>query len=192
MMKRLVVMMMTLPLIGACGKSQDASGTKAENKVAAAAPASASAPAPAAEAPIALTETADLGKAITDPDEKSFVGLKAKTPKGATIEAGLTGVTIKVGDSGFEIAKEFEPGAVAKAKDEAKADTLDKLVKLHLDTPSAILWETASELGGPNDFQFAAEVKVGDATYKCGSKGWGKHTKAQAEALLASCQSVTK
>ena len=190
-MRNLVLLSVcTFALVAGCKKTNDnnqpadpaAKPTQAEP-----------AAAPKNEAPIELTDTVDLGAAITDPDQTAFKGLKAKAPKGAKTEPGLTGVLIRLDDHcAFEISKAFEPGAVAKAKQEAQDDKLDKLVKFHLDTPTAVLWETASELGGENNFHFAAEVKVGDAAYKCANSGYGNFTKARAEALLKSCQSLSK
>jgi len=186
-MKRLLtIALVTLPLFAACKK--DKAGGAPSDK-----PAESGTAAPVKdEGPIALTDTVDIGAAITDPDDTGYQGLKVMAPKGATVEAGLTGVMVKTGDNGFEISKAYDPGYVAKIKGEAQADTLDKLVKFHLDTADAILWESKSELGGNNDFNFAAEVSVGDAKYKCGNKGYGQFTRAQAEAQLKSCQSLTK
>ena len=124
----------------------------------------------------------------------AYKGLKAKAPAGAKTEPGLTGVLVRIGErQAFELAKAFEPGThVPKVKKEAQEDQLDKLVKFHIDTPEAILFESKSELGGENNFHFAAEIKVGEDSFKCFNKGYGNFTKAQAEALLKSCQSVTK
>lgn len=52
--------------------------------------------------------------------------------------------------------------------------------------------ESESELGGGSNFHLAAEIEVGEHSDKCYSKGYGRFTRAQAEALLKSCQSVTK
>jgi len=181
MKKTLFVALLALPLFTACKKGE--ADKKTEAKPVEKAP----------EKPIELTETVDVGAAITDPDDKGYVGLKAKAPAGSKTESGLTGVLIRMGErQAFEISKAYEPGYVAKTKKEAQDDTLDKVVKFHVDSPEAILWETKSELGGDNNFHFAAEVKVGDAQYKCANSGYGNFTKSQAEALLKSCQSLTK
>jgi hypothetical protein len=184
-MKHLAVFALALPLFFGCKKSEDKQPA-AEKKPAEGTPAK-------VEAPIELTETVDLGAAITDPDVTAFKGLKAKAPAGAKTEPGLTGVLVRIGErQAYELSKAYDPGHVAKVKKEAQEDQLDKLVKFHVDTPEAILFESKSELGGENDFNFAAEIKVGEVSYKCFNKGYGNFTKAQAEALLKSCQSVTK
>lgn len=188
MMKKLAVLALALPLFAtACKKKEESAGEGAAKTTEAAKPKE-------PEKPIELTETADIGAAVTDPDDKSLAGLKVKVPAGAKLEPGLTGVLVRIGErQAYEISKAFEPGAhVAKHKTEAQNNKLDKLVKFHVDTPEAILWEDKSELGGDNNFSFAAEVKVGDTTYKCFNKGYGNFTHAQAEALLKSCQSATK
>jgi hypothetical protein len=186
MNQRLAILaLVTLPLFTAC-KQDDAgkAGKPVEGKAAPAAP----------ETPIELTQTVDLGAAITDPDNTSYQGLKARAPAGATTESGLTGVLIKLDDKSMEVAKAWEPGthvAARKAKAQEK-DPLDKFVAFHVDTPDAILWETRSELTGEANFLLAAEVKVGDASYKCANEGYGRFKRNEAEALLASCKSLTK
>lgn len=185
-MKHLAILALAaLPLFTACSKKKDEGGGSAKTTE--------SKP-KEPEKPIELTETADLQTAVTDPDNKNFVGLKVKVPAGAKLESGLTGVLVRIGErQAYELSKAYDPGEhVPKAKKQAQENTLDKLVKFHIDTPEAILWEDKSELGGDNNFHFAAEVKVGDASYKCFNDGYGNFTRAQAEALLKSCQSVTK
>ncbi len=186
MRNHLMLVLVFIPLMFGCGKKEDRAS---QGDVPAAAK---QAEPPKNLAPIELTDTVELGPAITDPDEKSFKGLKVKAPKGSTAEAGLTGVLVKMGKNGYEVSKAFDPGYVAKIKGEAQTDTLDKVVKFHVDTPTAILWESASQLGGDNNFNFAAEVAVGDTKFKCGNKGYGQFNKVEAEALLKSCQSLTK
>ncbi len=185
-MKHLVVIALAaLPLFAACKKDKDAGATS--EKTVESKPKE-------PEKPIELTETADLGTAITDPDNKSYAGLKAKVPAGAKLEPGLTGVLVRIGErQAYELSKAWQAGEhVAKEKKEAQEDKLDKLVKFHVDTPEAILWESKSELGGENNFHFAAEVKIGEDSYKCYNKGYGNFTRSQADALLKSCQSVSK
>jgi hypothetical protein len=182
----LVIALAALPLMTACSKKKSEGGGETQKTV--------ETKAKEPEKPIDLTETADLGAAIKDPDDTSMKGAKVKVPAGAKTESGLTGVVVRIGErQAYEISKAYEAGAhVPKVKKEAQDDTLDKVVKFHIDTPEAILWETKSELGGENNFHFAAEVKVGDTAYKCFNTGYGNFTKTQAEALLKSCQSVTK
>ena len=183
------IALLTLPLIVACKKKEDAGAGAKTDKAADKAAAK-----PVDEKPIELTETAELEKGVTDPDDKRFVGLKVKAPAGAKVESGLTGVLVRIGErQAYEIGKSLEPGQyVAAEKKKANEDTLDKVVKFHIDTPEAILWETKSELGGENNFYFAAEVKLGEDMWRCFNTGYGNFTKAQADALLKSCQSVTK
>ena len=145
------------------------------------------------EKPIELTTEVDVGKAITDPDDTRYQGLKVKAPEGSTAEAALVGVQVKMGDVSYEISFVLDDGDfVATAKEKASKDQLDKLVAFHVDTREAILWESASELGGDNNFKFAAVVKVGDKMMKCANEGYGHFTRAQAEALLKSCQTLTR
>jgi len=183
------IALLTLPLLVACKKKDDAAGAAKTDKTAETAAAK-----PVDDKPIELTETAELEKGITDPDDKRFVGLKVKAPAGAKVESGLTGVLVRIGErQAYEIGRASTPGEfVGKEKAKANEDKLDKLVKFHIDTPEAILFESKSELGGENNFHFAAEVKVGENSWKCYNKGYGNFTKAQAEALLKSCQSVTQ
>jgi hypothetical protein len=152
-------------------------------------------PAPAkAEKPIELTAQLDLGAAVVanDPDDKRYEGIKVKAPAGSKFEGGAW-VALDYKGKGYEIRFEFEDeNFVQKAKKAAESDQADKLVKLHLDQKDAILWESASALGGEHNFLFAATVKVGDKTLVCRNAGYGMFSKAEAEALLRSCQSATR
>ena len=189
-MKNIVcIALLTLPLFGACKKKDDAGGGAAGK-----AAESKTAPAPKDEKPLELTDTVELQKGVEDPDDKRFVGLKVKAPTGAKVESGLTGVLVRIGErQAYELGRSLNPGEyVAEQKKKAGEDKLDKVVKFHIDTPEAILWETKSELGGENNFHFAAEVKLGENTWRCFNTGYGNFTKVQAEALLKSCQSVTQ
>lgn len=210
------VVFISIALLTACkDKGKDKDKDKAAGGGTSAPGASKAAPAPAAAtpaAPIELTDTVDMGTAITDPDENIYKGFKVKAPKGATVEAGLTGVQVKVnlpvpddvakrhgagiGEKSYELSKAYDAGYVAEMKGKAQADEVDKLVKFHLDTPTAIIWEAKSVLEDDASFaytfNFAAEVKVGDTTFKCTSQGYGQCSKAEAEALLKSCQSLAK
>jgi hypothetical protein len=183
LMRFTLLALVTVPLIGCKGKDKAEGGGGAKP----AEPAEAK-----PEAPIELTQEVDVGAAVTDPDDTGYQGLKVKAPAGAKAEEGMPGVVVRIGErAAYEITRASEPGTyVAKAKKDAQEDTLDKLVTFHVDSEDAVLWESKSGLGGDNNFHFVAEVKVGDKPYKCGNKGWGNFTKAQATALLESCKSL--
>ena len=184
-MNRLItIALLALPLAGACKKESSSENQKpVEDTGEKAQP----------EVPIDLTATLDIGAAITDPDDKRYQGMKAKVPAGATAEPALTGIHVKMGEKGYEFSKLLDPGFVAKEKGEAQKDELDEFVKFHVDTPTAVLWESTSKLvKGKKNFSFAAEVTVGDQQFKCFNKGYGSFNKSEAEALLKSCQSITK
>ena len=184
------IALLTLPLFVACKKKDEGAAggaAKSDPKAAETAP-------KVDDKPIDLTDTLELQKGVEDQSDKRFEGIKVKAPAGAKLEGGLTGVLVRIGErQAYEFGKALEPGTfVGKEKAKAQEDKLDKLVKFHVDTPEAILWESKSELGGENNFSFAAEVKLGEDSWKCFNKGYGNFTKAQAEALLKSCQSATK
>jgi hypothetical protein len=184
------IALLTLPLFVACKKKDDAGAAAGKTDKAG----ETAAAKPVDDKPIELTETAELQKGVTDADEKRFEGFKVKVPAGAKVESGMTGVLIRIGErQAYEIGRASTPGEfVAKEKAKANEDKLDKLVKFHIDTPEAILFESKSELGGENNFHFAAELKLGENSWKCYNKGYGNFTKAQAEALLKSCQSLSQ
>ena len=188
------IYVLSLSALLALGCKGDDKANKASGETTAAKTADKEATKPAPTTPIALTEMADIGATITDPDETRYKGLTLKVPAGATASSnGGAALTISYNDQQFELRYEFEnEGAVAKAKAEASSDELDTLVKFHVDKPDAILWESASQLGGENNFHFVATAKLGDKNLLCANKGWGEFTKREAEALLKSCQSATK
>lgn len=206
-MNRVMRSMTLIALVGlmaGCG-SKDADGAKQDGDKAKAGAAKDStakdskgeakkAPATQApEKPVELTEALDVGAAVKDADDTRYKGVKMTGPKGASVVDSGMGLTVKWGEVQFEFRYEFEDeGAVAKGKKEAQGDDLDKLVKLHIDTPTAVLWESKSALGGKNNFSFVAIQAVGEKNLVCKNKGYGQFTKAQAEALLKTCQSAKK
>jgi hypothetical protein len=190
-MKKMLTAALSLSLLVAVGCGKD--DAKSEDKPGAAQKAAKAAKPAAPAKPIALTDTADVGAAVKDADDTRYAGIKMKVPAGATAEDSGMGLTIKYGEVQFELRFEFDDeGAVAKGKKGAETDELDELVKFHVDTPEAILWESKSKLGGENNHHFVATVKVGEKNLLCKNKGYGHFSKVQAEALLASCQSATK
>lgn len=186
------IALLSTSLLFACGK-KDKDAPAGDDK--AGKPTEGQAAAPKVDdKPLELTETFELQKGVEDASDTRWAGFKVKAPTGAKMESGLTGVLVRIGErQAYEIGFASSPGEfVAKEKGKASEDTLDKLVKFHVDTPEAVLWESKSELGGENNFHFAAEVKAGEKTFKCYNKGYGNFTKNQAEGLLKSCQSLTQ
>lgn len=188
MLNRLVaVTLLSLPLALTACKKDNADGGSAK-AAEPAPPATPAAPAFSAD----LTETIDVGAAITDPDDKGYVGVKVKAPKGAKIEADLSGVMIHLAEGKtYSLTGAYDDAWLGERRTNAQNNTLDKLVKFHVDTPTAILWEDKSGLGGPNNFLFAAVVTAGEKKYKCTSDGYGTFTLAEAEIALKSCQSAS-
>lgn len=148
---------------------------------------------PAPAKPIELDEALDIGASVTDEGETRYKGMKMTGPTGSSVEYSAMGITVKYGEVQFELRFEFDDeGAVAKGKVEAEKDELDPLVKFHVDTPEAILFESTSKLDpdGEHNHHFVATVKVGEKNLLCKNKGYGQFSKAQAEALLKTCQSA--
>ncbi len=185
-MKNILFAVLMAVMVVGCGKSKDSADDKQGDK------ASTSAKKAAPVKPITLTEVVDLGAAIKDPDDKNYEGLKVKAWKGAKAAPGLVGVTVAMGEKMYELSGNYSDSFVAEEKAKAEKDTLDKLVKFHIDKPAAILFESKSELGGTNNFHFSAEMAIGDKKYKCFNKGYGQFTLAEAQAMLKSCQSLSK
>ena len=144
--------------------------------------------------PIELTEVLDVGAAADEGDTR-YAGIKVKAPAGARMEGGAW-MTLKYNDKGYEIRFQFDgEDYVQKAKTGAKEnEQLNPIVKFHVDTADAILWETSSKLvpDGPHNFLFAARVKVGDGHIVCKNEGYGRFDRVEADALMKSCQSATK
>ncbi len=144
--------------------------------------------------PVVMNAALDLGAAVTDKDLTSYAGLKMMGPTGSTASySDMGGLAVKWGELQFELRYEFdEEGGVAKGKAQAAKDGFNKLVKMHLDTPTAILWESKSALGDSSNFSFVATADVGGKKLLCKNQGYGQFSKAQAEALLKTCQSAKK
>ena len=73
-------------------------------------------------------------------------------------------------------------------KKEIDANTLNKLKKYHVDEEDVVLYE--SEVMGRTEFHFLAAVKVGEKAYFCEDQKGPTFTKADIEAMLASCKSA--
>ena len=143
--------------------------------------------------PIVLDAALDVGAAVKDKDDTRYAGIKMTGPTGSSaVDSGM-GLTVKHGKVSFEFRFEFdEEGAVAKGKKAAAADKSAPLVKFHVDTPTAVLWESKSVLGGKNNHHFVATAKIGEKNIVCKNEGYGQFSKAVAEALLKTCQSAKK
>ena len=200
---RIAMRLMTaVALMGlvACGSKDDATPKAKDGDKAATAKATddkaAPEAAPKTEAPakpVVFDAALDVGGAVKDADDTRYAGIKMTGPTGSTVVDSGMGLTVKDGERQFEFRFEFdEEGAVAKGKAAAKEDESAPVVKFHVDTPEAVLWESKSMLGGANNHHFVATVKVGEKNLVCKNEGYGQFSKAQAEALLKTCLSATK
>ena len=134
-----------------------------------------------------------MGAAVKDADDTRYAGISMTGPTGSSVVDSGMGLTVKHGEVQFEFRFEFdEEGAVAKGKKAAQEDESAPIVKFHVDTPEAVLWESKSMLGGKNNHHFVATVKVGEKNLVCKNEGYGQFSKAVAEALLKTCQSAKK
>lgn len=192
---RLMTMVALVGLV-ACGSKDDAAkpADKAASGKTAAKTAQKAAPKTEAPAkPIVLDAALDVGAAVKDKDDTRYAGIKMTGPTGSSVVDSGMGLTVKHGEVQFEFRFEFdEEGAVAKGKKAAEGDKSAPIVKFHVDTPTAVLWESKSVLGGKNNHHFVATVKVGEKNLVCKNEGYGQFSKAAAEALLKTCQSAKR
>jgi len=134
------------------------------------------------EAPATALATLDLSEA----------GIKAsiQAPVGATAVESYGSAEIKVGD-GSSFYLEINSGApdMAEVIQYAKDNTMQKLKTIHVETDDVLIIET--DLFGTTFFWLDASVSVGEDAYHCRSGRGAIFDRAQIDAFLTACQSLS-
>ena len=143
--------------------------------------------------PKAEAKPAPVKKVTMAPLALKAAGLDAtiSAPVGATAKDSYGTIEIKVGDGKrFFVAIEQDAPDMAKRKAYWAKNTAQKLKKVHVDTPEALIVET--EAFGKTSFWLDASVKLGDKAVYCLS-GRGAHSLSlgQVKAFLAACKTLS-
>ena len=174
----------------ACGKKKD----DAADKPAAAKPVEpgakpaepAAKPAEPAAKPAAEVKLVPLDLSAVGEDWK---GWSVNAPEGATVKESFGAAEIVLGD-GFQLDITLNKADVAAYKKESEANDLNKVTGYVVDQPDAILYQ--SEVMGRTEFHLYGSVKVGEVDFTCEDVKGPTHSKADAELMWKTCQSLAK
>lgn len=118
------------------------------------------------------------------------VGVDAtlKAPEGAKVAEDLGAYTVKAGEN-FQLELHTGAADLAARKKEIEDNTVNKLKAFVTESDTALLYET--EVMGQSEFHFVANVSVDDAKYHCEDTKGKAYARADIDAMLQSCQSLT-
>jgi hypothetical protein len=114
--------------------------------------------------------------------------LLMQAPEGATAADDFGNVVVKKG-AGFQVEISAGSKDIESLKKEIKANTLNKLKSFLVDTPAALLYESA--VMGKSEFHFAANMKIGGAVFGAEDTKGPVYTKSDAELMLKCVQTLT-
>lgn len=127
--------------------------------------------------------------AMTDASLESVgVDAKMKAPEGAKVAEDLGAYTVKAGEN-FQLEIHTGEADLAARKKEIEDNTVNKLKSFLTESDTALVYET--EVMGQAEFHFVANVTVDDAKYHCEDTKGKAYAKADIDAMLQSCQSIT-
>lgn len=117
-------------------------------------------------------------------------GLEAKlqAPEGAKATAEFGSFLVQSGES-FQLQINSSGADLAAAKQEIEGNTVNKLKSFVTESETELVYE--SEVMGKPQFHFLANVEVDGAKYNCEDKKGQDFTKADVDAMLAACKSMT-
>ena len=117
-------------------------------------------------------------------------GLEAKlqAPEGAKVSAEFGSFLVQAGES-FQLQINSSAADLAAAKKEIEGNTVNKLKAFVTESETELVYE--SEVMGKAQFHFVANVEVDGAKYNCEDKKGQDFTKADVDAMLAACKSMT-
>jgi hypothetical protein len=120
----------------------------------------------------------------------AYKGWTIAAPAGASAKVEFGALVVKAGD-GFAI--EVRGGAVdlAAKKRAIAADKVNRLVRWVREAPGAVVYESDAGLGA-HEFHVLAALSVGGAAWSCEDEKGPIYTEAQAEAMLAACETLKK
>lgn len=142
------------------------------------------APATAPAKPAPTFEMASL--AVAHDDFKATI----QAPKGAVFKEEFGTLNVKL-DNGKTFWLQMEMGApdLNAKKADAQKNTVQKLVKIHTDTPETLIYE--SKAFGRTSFWLNTTVRVGARTVHCYSgRGAHSYSKALIEVFKTACESL--
>lgn len=181
----LVLVMCALTVV-ACKKKTDdkaapAGGTATATATAPAGTATPPPPPPAAEVKLVPLDLSAVGE--------DWKGWSVDAPEGATVKESFGNAEIILGE-GFQLDINRNKADVAAIKKESAANDINKVKGYVLDQPDVLLYE--SEVMGQTEFHLYGGVKSGDVDFTCEDVKGPRHSKADAELMWKTCQSIAK
>lgn len=182
-MRALLLSLVALGL-AACGGDQPDEAAKPAAKADKKTDKKAGADAPKKKAPPPTFELAPLDLTYED------FAATVQAPKGAVFQEEYGTLNVKLADGKqFWLQVDLEAPDLAKSKEAAEKNTVQKLVKVHTDEADALVYETKAF--GRTSFWLDAAVRVGARTVHCYS-GRGGHSfdEGEIEVMRTACQSL--
>jgi hypothetical protein len=138
-------------------------------------------PPPAAEIKLVPLDLSPVGD--------DWKGWSVDAPEGATVKESFGAAEIVLGE-GFQLDIRLAKADVAGAKKESEANDVNKVKGYVLDQPDVMLFE--SEVMGQTEFHLYGGVKSGEVDFTCEDVKGPRHSKADAELMWKTCQSIAK
>lgn len=111
-----------------------------------------------------------------------------QAPEGAKAAEEFGAYVVSAGEA-FQLQISTGEADLAARKTEIEGNTVNKLKAFVTESPTELLYET--EVSGKPEFHFVANVVIDDAKYNCEDKKGQPFTRADVDAMLAACKSLT-
>ncbi len=170
----------------ACDSGEKKDAKKADAKKTDAKKADAKTPAAAGDAKAEATPAAPVKLASLSLEDSGLEGT-LEAPEGAKAAAEFGAFLVNAGES-FQLEIHSGPADLAARKKEIEGNTINKLKSFVTESETELVYET--EVMGKAEFHFLANVELDGAKYNCEDKKGQAFTKADVDAMLASCKSL--
>lgn len=120
--------------------------------------------------------------------EDASIEASLQAPEGAKAAEDFGAVVVSSGES-FQLQINSGATDLAARKQEIEANTVNKLKSFVSESETELVYET--EVMGKAEFHFVAAVELDGAKYSCEDKKGQAFTKADIDAMLAACKSLT-
>jgi len=134
-------------------------------------------------------KTADKSKWVKINLSVEGVNLLMTVPEGAKAVSTSYSFTVQKGEN-FQIEIHNSKADLQEIKKELKANTVNKLKTIAVDSPVALLY--SSDTGFGEEWHFIAAMKIGDTDYYCEDVKGATYKKEDAEIMLKAAQSLAK
>lgn len=120
--------------------------------------------------------------------EDAGVEAKMQAPEGAKASEEFGAYVVQAGES-FQLQINTGAADLAASKQEIEGNTVNKLKSFITESETELVYE--SEVMGKTQYHFLANVEVDGAKYNCEDKKGQDFSKADVDAMLAACKSMS-